>query len=58
MKKVAFVATIVLAVAGSLLYSFSVVSWAMNFLMIFPLVLLAAVKFGTSLADGTWGGPP
>jgi len=58
MRKVGFVPTIVLATTGSLLYSFSVVSWTTGFLMLLPFILVALLKGRAALADGTWGGPP
>jgi hypothetical protein len=57
MKRVAIAASVILAVAGSVLYLFSAVSWVTGFAMVVPLALIVIFRGGARFMPDSWPGP-
>lgn len=57
MEHVGIATAVVLAVAGSVLFLFSVVGWGIAFAMVLPLLLIAIFRTGARFLPDSWPGP-
>jgi hypothetical protein len=57
MERVGIAAAVILAVTGSILFLFSLVSWGIAFVMVLPFLLVVISWTGGRFLPDSWPGP-